>query len=487
MENPTLAVRASAPLIHTRSTRARIDKDIQDLHAKCGIYTRSATVEWFLDQVGWTVDADLSKAKLLEPAAGDGAFLLKAAERLCRSYQQKGKRRTYKALAHRIQAYEIHLGEAAAARDHLVRFLVSEGLSVITATKLAECWVRTEDFLLAGFSNETFTHIVGNPPYVRWSRVPRRLQIKYRTSLPAHAAKGDLCLAFLDCSLRLLSENGRLGFLCSDRWLYARYAEEFRNTVLPGYVIERRASSGGKAFQARVDAYPIKLLMRRKKSSRRSTSRAMNGSTVRAARRIYEEWLAKYPTLEQAGCNIRVGPALSPERAFVGTLDELDVEEELLAPYLGPRELTSTGISWSKRYVICMHDQEGKLRDLSGYPRLNTHLARFRSSLEARAIVRNGAIWYRPIDRVRLTDWSHPKLLLPEMAKEPRVIIDADGHVPSHGVYAIFPPDGDIIRLHKVLADGILQTSLRAIAPRVKGGAFRCYKKFLARLPYICI
>ena len=31
-----------------------------ELHARCGIYTRAETVAWFLDKIGWTVEAELS-------------------------------------------------------------------------------------------------------------------------------------------------------------------------------------------------------------------------------------------------------------------------------------------------------------------------------------------------------------------------------------------------------------------------------------------
>ena len=85
------------------------------------------------------------------------------------------------------------------------------------------------------------------------------------------------------------------------------------------------------------------------------------------------------------------------------------VEPELLAPYAGPREITDNGLDWNGRYVVCMHSADGKLLNLEEYPLLRTRLETFRSRLELRAIVRNGAPWYRPIDRVRRIDWSRPE------------------------------------------------------------------------------
>jgi len=93
--------------------------------------------------------------------------------------------------------------------------------------------------------------------------------------------------------------------------------------------------------------------------------------------------------------------------------------------------------------------------------------------------VENGAPWYRPIDRVCAADWSRHKLLVPEIAKTPRVAIDRSGTVPSHGVYAIFAPNDDVDVIYEKIRDGKLAAALDGISPRVNGGYIRCYKRFL--------
>jgi adenine-specific DNA-methyltransferase len=184
-------------------------------------------------------------------------------------------------------------------------------------------------------------------------------------------------------------------------------------------------------------------------------------------------------TLAELGCTIRVGPALGNEGAFVGTKAELDVEPRLLARYVGPQEILEGEIKWARRYILTMHDREGRLIALQNFPRLSEHLEDYKSELEERIIVYGGAPWYRPIDRVRLADWSSPKILLPEIAKIPRVAIDETGFIPSHGVYAIFAKEGDIGEVFKRLSDGGLHRALKRVAPRIKGGYFRCYRKIL--------
>ena len=176
---------------------------------------------------------------------------------------------------------------------------------------------------------------------------------------------------------------------------------------------------------------------------------------------------------------MRVGPALGHTPAFVLMPDENDVEYELLQPWVSASEVLEGTVAWGGRRVIAMNQPDGKLIDLDQFPMLKNRLTRFRKRLRTRSIVMNGAPWYRPIERVIPEKWKRPKLLIPELAKVPRVAIDRSGAIPSHGVYTIFVPDDDIDGLHRRLCDGRLADALAKVAPTIKGGYFRCYRRFL--------
>ena len=461
--------------------KTTVPAEVIELHARCGIYTRPETVNWFLDRIGWVGGADLSMGKLLEPAAGDGAFLIEAVERLCQSFHLNGKRKTYSALEPCITAYEIHPEEVSKARGRVIDILISHSLSRSTGCRLAEKWIRTDDFLTADTHNQTFTQIVGNPPYIRWSHIPNSLRMSYEKCLPSHIAKGDLCLAFLGKCLSLLTNNGCLGFLCADRWMYAAYGEEFRNTVMPSFHIEADSRADSRdVFDQPVSAYPIKLVV----SPRVDRNQCSSPSERASALSRYNSLRNSRPTLREAGMEVRVGPALGIESAFTGTHDNLDVEGELLHPYVRPKDLSQNEIHWSGTFVICLHDSSGKLRNISDYPRLSMHLEQHRKELEKRSIVKKGALWYRPIDRVMSQSWCRPKLLLPEMTTRPRAILDKNGRIPSHGIYAVFDPNDDVKRLESAIDREALRVTLAALAPRLNGGAFRCYKKFIELVPF---
>ena len=447
------------------------EPEIDALHRRCGVYTKPAVVRRILDAVGWTDSVDLSGSRLLEPGAGKGEFVVEAARRLVASCRLHGVNVSTANLSGRIEAFEVHFGAADEARSRTEAVLRKLEVHHRTAKACAEAWVVNADFLLTAPSREGFTHAVGNPPYIRWSKIPANLKAKYTDRLPREMTGGDLFLPFLDRALEQLSPGGRCGFLCSDRWRYMAFAEAFRRKWLPVLdVISEDSLSAGEAFVSDVDSYPMILIASRRRERVPVTC---------------DHLTRKGRTLGDLGYMIKVGPALGHTPAFVLQPHEKDVEPELLRPWIDTSEIAEGQIRWRGQRVIAMDRDQGKPVDLRQFPLLVNRLERFSGKLKQRSIVRNGTDWYRTIDRVRARDWDRPKLLVPELAKIPRVAVDRSGAIPSHGVYAIFAPDDDVETLYERLRDGKLAQSLVGISPKVKGGYLRCYKRFLSaiRLP----
>ena len=440
---------------------------IAALHKLCGVYTKPPLVRRVLDRIGWTEDADLSAARLLEPAVGNGAFVVEAAVRLVRGLRRRGIEPTIKHLRERILAFELVSAEADKARQGVRDALRDLGLHHATAHAAAHAWVKTGDFLLADLPDASFTHVAGNPPYVRWAKVPAPLRLAYSARLSASVAKGDLLLPFLHRAFSLLAPSGRCGLVCSDRWRYAAYADAFRREWLPRLnVAAEPATKPSEAFSRDVYVYPDILVV---------SLRASSKPAPKPRRRRGE-------TLQDLGCFVRVGPALGLTSAFVVPPDETPVEPELLRPWVDTAEVAEGKVNGRGRQVIATWGAQGGLADLARHPKLAAHLAKFRERLAQRYIVRHGAPWYRTIDRIVPTDWAAPKLLVPELAKVPRLAIDRSGAIPSHGIYCIFSPEREIEDIYERLRDGKLAKALAPIAPTVKGSYTRCYGRFLKRM-----
>jgi len=455
-----------------KAQRQRVSADVKELHRRCGVYTKAEVVCRILDAIGWRENVDLSRAYLLEPAAGDGAFIVEAARRLVASLKRRRIKLTAKSLLCRIMAYELHPREAGRARERVVKVLRDAGVHHQTALACARDWIITGDFLLADLPSKRFTHAAGNPPYVRWSKIPPKLKEKYEAMIPSAVTVGDLFLPFLDRTLEALEPGGRFGFLCSDRWRFMGFAEGFRQKWLPALNIQSETTlSASEAFVGDVDSYPTILI-------------AVKRREKKTELRLKEQHRKK--TLTELGCVVKVGPALGHTAAFVLDPDEDDVEPELLRPWIDGSDIKEGSVTRSGRRVVAMYGEDGRLIDPKKFPLLLARLKRFRKELKKRSIVRDGAVWFRTIDRVCAADWKRPKLLIPELAKVPRVTIDRSGAIPSHGVYAIFAPDDDVEGVYEQLRNGSLAAALKGIAPKVKGEYVRCYRRFLlmVRLPH---
>ena len=458
----------SLDIVALASVRGRERQEIDALHRRCGVYTKPAIVRRILDAVGWRHDTDLSRSRLLEPAAGNGEFVVEAARRLVASCRRFGVRISAANLTGRMKAFELHPGAAEEARSRTRSALRELGVHHRTVEACAGAWIINADFLLTDFSGDGYTHTVGNPPYIRWSKIPANLKAGYTDQLPRDMTGGDLFIPFLDRALELLRPKGRCGFLCSDRWRFMAFAEAFRRKWLPALnMISEESLSARQAFATDVDSYPA-ILIASKRPERVSA--------------ICRHSAEKGKTLKELGYIVRVGPALGHTPAFVLEPHEEDVEPELLRPWIDGSEIAEGAVNWRGRRVIVMYGDDGTLIDLNRFPLLTARLKQFADKLGQRSIVRNGAAWYRTIDRVRARDWRRPKLVVPELAKVPRLAIDRSGAIPSHGVYAIFAPDDDIDALYEKLRDGSLARALEKISPRVNGGYFRCYKRFLSEI-----
>src|SRR4051794_11085849 len=137
--------------------QAKISAAVAALHRRCGVYTKPKVVSRILDAVGWTSKADLSKARLLEPASGDGAFVVEAARRLVASFSRRKIELTSRTLSKSITAFELHSGEAELARKQVAQTLRAKGVHHRTADACARSWVITGDFLLSKTPATSFT------------------------------------------------------------------------------------------------------------------------------------------------------------------------------------------------------------------------------------------------------------------------------------------------------------------------------------------
>lgn len=451
---------------------------IEQLHNRCAVYTSRPTAARLLDLAGWTASADLSKSVLLEPCVGEGAILLEGVLRLIRSQSLNGRLLSYEELKPRIKGFELHPGAVATVSERLKALLITEGISSSLADELLEAWICEEDFLLA--PQEAATHVVANPPYVRWKNLPPPLAALYKKALPPASTNGDLSVAFLDRMQGWASNDGCIVALISDRFLFAQYGDAFlKMTKSRGWTISIADERPSDPFVKAVGAYSAIVVL----TQRSSVLQSLPVTRRECARITHQDLLARYGSLSEAGCMVRVGPALGAGRTFILAENEAtEVEEELVRPFVERKDLKGLEVSCCRLRVVVPYDLNGTLIELSRWPGFQAWINKRKDALSKRSHFEEQQYW-RTIDAVPAIWSTGPKLLLPELSNRPFVTVDRTGAIPAHSLYAIWPGEWPIEVLQRVLNGGLLDLTARAEAPALNMGWMRFYKRFLMRTP----
>lgn len=491
-----------------------------DSEARGAIFTRREVVDFILDLVGYTTDQPLHQLRLLEPSFGDGDFLIPAITRLITSYRQHGgDLGCVEALRPTITAIEIHRATFAATRRQVVDTLIVQGIAPDAARVLAAAWLHQGDFLLAD-TGDAFTHIVGNPPYIRQEMIPDVLMAEYRRRYATIYDRADIYIPFIERSLQLLGAAGTLGFICADRWMKNRYGGPLRQLVADHYHLRSYVDMmDTDAFHAEVSAYPAIFVIAKEQGNvtrlahrpaiepvaLRELAGALTGATaahaqvkeIAALARGAAPWLlesfdqlavvrrleAAFPTLEEAGCKVGIGVATGADKVFVGPFDALDVEDDRKLPLAMSRDILSGSVIWRGNGVINPFTESGELVALADYPRLARYLEAHGAQIRDRHVSKkNPNGWYRTIDRITPALTYKPKLLIPDIKNEANIVYEPGELYPHHNLYFITSDEWDIRALQAVLLSGIAKLFVATYSTKMRGGYLRYQAQYLRRI-----
>lgn len=492
------------------------------LEARGAVFTRAEVVDFILDLAGYTPDRALHKMRLLEPAFGGGDFLLPVIDRLVAAWRAAGSGRSALAdLGDALRAVELHHDTFRSTHAAVVARFEQAGLATKTATALADRWLIQGDFLLTPLEG-AFDFVIGNPPYVRQELIPGPLLAEYRRRYPTMYDRADLYIPFIERSLSLLSQGGRLGFICADRWMKNRYGGPLRRLVAERFHLKTYVDMvDTPAFHSDVIAYPaITIISREAAGATRIAHRpAIDRATLTALSQALcaaslpkeggpvgelarvprgaEPWLLEapdqmalirrlereFPLLEETGCKVGIGVATGADLAFIGDFDGLDVEPDRKLPLVTTRDILSGEVSWRGLGVINPFAEAGGLVDLRAYPRLRRYLEKRREVIASRHCAKKSpANWYRTIDRITPALAKTPKLLIPDIKNEAHVVFEGGELYPHHNLYYVTSTAWDLRALQAVLLSSVARLFVATYSTKMRGGFLRFQAQYLRRI-----
>lgn len=494
----------------------------QSEQSRGAVFTRREVVDFILDLAGYTSDRPLHRCRLLEPSFGHGEFLIASVDRLLQAYKGSVKAGAdiVDDLRPTIRGVEVHPASIRHTRTSLLRVFHTHGVPDDAARTLLDAWLVEGDFLLTDLL-QTFTHIVGNPPYVRQELIPAALLAEYRSRYLTLYDRADLYVPFIEASLIALAPGGTLGFICSDRWMKNRYGGPLRGMVACGFHLAAYVDMvDTPAFTSDVIAYPaITIIKREKPGATRIAHRpdihgaalarlagAMRArsipddSGVREVAGIAhneEPWILQsfdqlavvrrlerdFPMLEDAGCKVGIGVATGADDVFIGVYKDMDVEKDRKLPLAETGDIRTGAVEWHGRGVINPFDDQGGLVDLADYPRLRHYLDRHADVIRKRHCAKdNPHGWYRTIDRITPSLAQQPKLLIPDIKGEAHIVYEDGKLYPHHNLYYITSTTWDLKALQTVLRSGIAKLFVSVYSTQMRGGYLRFQAQYLRRI-----
>lgn len=491
------------------------------IEARGAIFTRREIADFLLDLSGYEANRPLYKLKLLEPSFGGGDFLLPAIERLLAAWKTSDDPRIpVKALAGCIRAVELHRETFTQTRGRVIDLLSRNGLTASQSTALADVWLVNDDFLLAELP-ASFDIVIGNPPYVRQERIPDVLLTEYRSRYTTIYDRADLYIPFIERSLRLLTNGGTLGFICADRWMKNRYGGPLRNLVSEQFHVKVYVDMvDTPAFHSEVIAYPaITVIARERGKSTRiahrppveakalrslalelTSSRRPTGSAVQMIDGVAcgaEPWIldssdqmaiirrleASFPLLKETSCKVGIGVATGADKAFIGPMDELTVEEDRKLPLAMTKDIADGTVKWRGLGVINPFADDGKLVELARYPLLKRYLETRKDQIAGRHCAQKvPANWYRTIDRITPAIAGTPKLLIPDIKGQAHIVFEEGKLYPHHNLYYITASQWDLKALQAVLLSSVTRLFIATYSTKMHGGFLRFQAQYLRRL-----
>lgn len=185
-------------------------------------YTPPALAERLLDQAE-AAGLDWTKARVLDPAAGAGAFLIPAARRMLNALGPCTPAVAVQNLSARLHGYE--LDPFSAWMSHV--FIEAEALPLIVKSGRRLSTIVTVCDSLSVDLEDAFDLVVGNPPFGRM-KLPAERRQRFARSLFGHA---NLYGLFMDLSVRLARPGGLVCFLTPSSFLAGEYFKNLRSVL----------------------------------------------------------------------------------------------------------------------------------------------------------------------------------------------------------------------------------------------------------------
>ncbi len=190
------------------------------------VYTPQWIVNEILDLVGYR-GKDILKKYILEPSCGDGAFLIEIVRRYIKTAKENNIERNQ--IISDIETYiwgvEIDTEEYSKCVQNLDSLVKNEFKIADVKWKIFN--ISTLDFYKNNISK--FDFVVGNPPYIRIHNLDLGTREIVKNDFMFSEGTIDIYLSFFEMGIKMLKNNGLLGYITPNSYLHNSSYKNFRD------------------------------------------------------------------------------------------------------------------------------------------------------------------------------------------------------------------------------------------------------------------
>jgi len=364
------------------------------------------------------------------------------------------------------------------------------------------------------FADGGFDVVVANPPYVRMELF-KGIKPTLKKNFPeVHSDRADLYCYFYGRALQLLRPSGMLAFISSNKWFRAKYGEKLRKHIAETCQVQSITDFGDlPVFQA-ATAYPMIFIAQKEQLASNSTIftqvlslefpypnvwatireygktlpfTAINGSiwtltNITSTNQLKKMAAVSIPLSQYVNGQIYAGIKTGLNQAFIISestrlkLIKQDAKSiEIIKPLVVGRNIHKWYADNQDKYLIYTHHGINTIE----YPAVSTYLYQYRQRLEQRASKQK---WYelqQPQLRY-ISTFDKPKIVFPDIAKEPRFTIDVNEMYIEMTAFVI--PTNDLYLLG-VLNSTSVKEFFVEIGAQVRVGYLRFKRQYVEKIP----
>lgn len=370
------------------------------------------------------------------------------------------------------------------------------------------------------FWSNSFDYIIGNPPYVRQENIENKGYLESRYL--SYQSRADLLVYFIERALNLLSNEGKLGFIISDKFTRANYGRKLRKLIIDRFQLEKYKDDFNEVKTVFQDVVVDAAIMTIKNTSNSSYSFVYNDDTILENNTLTEqgwyfsdqELLNIKKKMDKQGIRVKdlddikisYGIKSGLNDAFVintELMEELITldpnSSEIIKPYIRGRDLDKYAVSWKDLWIIVA--KFGSYNELpEKYPAVYEHLSKYEDRLKERGQCRYSRNsnenadfpgqhhWLEldnnPTDEY-LNIFETEKIIYPDMSTTNKFFLDRNGYYTNDTTFLLTSNKYDLRYLSGLLNSNTLLFYFRTITSKL-GKEGRRYKKvFIDEIPIV--